>query len=65
MIYDIYQLLKFSGNYSLKDTINLIMYLQDCNSQYDDLNEIMNFIKDCSDENIKDLINQSKNEYIA
>ena len=65
MIYEIYQLLKYIGDYSLKDTVNLIIYLQDCNANYDDLNRIMSFIKDCSDENIKNLINQSKNEYIA
>lgn len=65
MIYEISQLLSFSGNYSLKDTINLILFLQDCNTSFDDLKQIKKFIENCNDENIKDLINQSKDEYIA
>ena len=63
MLLEIMRLLKNKYGLAYKESINLIIYLQECNELFDDLDYMYNFIKDYTD-NMDDFIESSKYEYI-
>ena len=63
MLLEIIRLLKNKYGLDYKTSINLIIYLQECNQNFDDLKTMYNFIKEY-DDNINQFIESSKYEYI-